>query len=60
LIQLQRGLEIKLRALGSEHPEVTDWYNDIGDVYKEQGQYVEALIQLEESLEMCCAVKMDT
>jgi len=38
--------------LGGEHPEVADSYNDIGDVYTEQGQYEEALIQLEKSLEI--------
>ena len=45
LVQLQKGLEIHLRVLGSEHPHVAVSYKNIGNVYSAQGKHDEALLQ---------------
>ena len=42
-----KSLDIKIKALGEEHPSVADKYKNIGALFKSQGRY-------EEVLEMYC------
>ena len=39
----QKSLDIKIRVVGGDHPNVATSYNNIGNVYNRQGQYERAL-----------------
>ncbi|CAJ1966087.1 unnamed protein product [Cylindrotheca closterium] len=52
LEQYQRALEIRVKALGPEHPDTASTYNNIGVVFQNQGKYEDALEQYQRALEI--------
>jgi len=51
-VHLQKGLEIQLKDLGSEHLDVAASYTGLGNVFKSQGKYEEALEMHTKSLDI--------
>lgn len=47
-----KALAIRLRLLGSNHPQVAQSYGNLGYVYDKQGRYDEALLYFRKSLEI--------
>ena len=47
-----KALEIELKVLGPEHPDVAASYNNLGTVYTEQGKQEEALGAHSKALEI--------
>jgi hypothetical protein len=52
LVHLQKGLEIRLKLLGSEHPSVATSCTNIGNVYMRMGDLENALVQHQKGLEI--------
>ena len=48
----RKGLEIYLKVLGPDHPSTATSYNNIGAVYKNQGDYEKALAEYRKGLEI--------
>jgi len=41
LVQFQKGLEIRTRVFGSDHPDVATSYQNLAAVYHRQGNHVQ-------------------
>jgi len=52
----QKSLDIKIRVVGSEHPDVAKSRNGIGNVLKRMGKPEEALVQYQKALEVFLTV----
>jgi len=52
LVELRKALEIRLKVLGPDHPDIASSYNHIGAVYDEKGDYENALVELRKCLEI--------
>ncbi|KAJ1463766.1 expressed protein, partial [Baffinella frigidus] len=46
----EKGLAIKIKALGEDHPDVAATYNNIASVYDKQGKHEMALELYEKGL----------
>lgn len=46
----EEGLNIDKRYYGAEHPATAAWYNNIGEVYKKNGEYKKAIVHYEQAL----------
>jgi tetratricopeptide (TPR) repeat protein len=47
---LQRALEIRTRELGTRHPGVANLHNSLGELYRTQGHYSEAVDSLQKAI----------
>ena len=45
-------LQVQVKTLGLEHPDVASAYNNIGEVYRHQAKYLEALEMYDKSLKI--------
>ena len=52
LFQHQKSLDIKIRVVGSDHPDVAASFNNIGAVYAGKGDLENALVQYQKGLEI--------
>jgi tetratricopeptide (TPR) repeat protein len=52
LANIEKCLEIRLKVLDEEHPDIAESYNSIGLVYDSKGQYDLALENYEKCLEI--------
>ena len=41
LVQHQKSLDIKIRVVGSDHPDVATSYQNLAAVYQRQGNHVQ-------------------
>ena len=52
LDQYNRALDIRIRVLGHDHPDVAGLYNNISDVYHHKGKVKEELDHLHREIEI--------
>ena len=48
----EKALEIQQQSLPPNHPDLAEFYNNIGSVYDSMGEYSKALLSYEKALEI--------